>query len=204
MYSSVRSGHAHITHLGQVETAPAMALKLCDGYSERVSDTNSPLPPILVANLFPEISHQLIQLLRSLSLAEWQLPTMSSQRCVKDIVSHLLDGCLRRLSMHRDGYFTPDASGRQQAEETLTEFLNRLNSQWEIGARRISPQVLVDLLELSDRNLAESIHLRLRFFRLRGQEKKNHSTGWMSLATTPKNGTTHSRYLRPRIARARL
>lgn len=42
-----------------------------------MSDTVSQLPPIFVANLFSEISQRLIQLLRSLTLADWQLPTTS-------------------------------------------------------------------------------------------------------------------------------
>src|SRR5262245_2700644 len=67
------------------------------------------MPPILVAELFPAISRHLLELLRSLRTDEWQLPTISSQRTVKDIASHLLDGSLRRLSMQRDGHRPADA-----------------------------------------------------------------------------------------------
>jgi hypothetical protein len=35
---------------------------------------------------------------------EWHLQTVSSQRTVKDIASHLLDESLRRLSMQRNNY----------------------------------------------------------------------------------------------------
>lgn len=48
------------------------------------------MSPIFVTHLFPEISRNLIDLLRSLTLNEWQLPTVSSRRTVKDIASHLL------------------------------------------------------------------------------------------------------------------
>lgn len=113
------------------------------------------MPPILTAELFPELTGRLHELLRSLSVDEWSLPTSSSQRTVKDIVSHMLDGSLRRLSMQRDGYFSPEGSGQQRAGETLVEFLNRLNAEWEQGTRRLSPRVLVDLLASADRQLAE-------------------------------------------------
>ena len=74
-----------------------------------------PMPPILVADLFPEVSGRLVELLRSLSLEEWHLPTVSSRRTVKDIASHLLDGSFRRLSMQRDGYRPAD--GRNEGTD---------------------------------------------------------------------------------------
>ena len=40
------------------------------------------MPPIFVADLFPEITCRLLDLLRSLSREEWDLPTVSSQRTV--------------------------------------------------------------------------------------------------------------------------
>jgi hypothetical protein len=61
------------------------------------------MPPIFVADLFPEVSRRLVELLRSLCAEEWQKPTVSSRRTVKDIASRLLDGSLRRLSMQCDG-----------------------------------------------------------------------------------------------------
>ncbi len=64
-------------------------------------------PPILVAGLFREINGHLLALLRSLTADDWHRPTTSSQRNVKDIASHLLDGSVRRLSLMRDGYVRP-------------------------------------------------------------------------------------------------
>ncbi|MEQ8789940.1 MAG: maleylpyruvate isomerase N-terminal domain-containing protein [Pirellulaceae bacterium] len=113
------------------------------------------MPPILVADLFPEISQHLVALLRLLSEDDWRKSTTSSQRNVKDIASHLLDGSLRRLSMQRDGYFPPDGSSGPQVDELIMESLNRLNSTWESAARRLSPQVLVDLIEWADVQLAD-------------------------------------------------
>ncbi len=123
---------------------------------EPPSDQPTPtMPPILVADLFREISQHLITLLRSLTADEWHLPTSSSQRNIKDIASHLLDGSLRRLSMQRDGYFSPDDSSRMRSDETLLDFLNRLNSDWEKATRRLSPSVLLGLIEWADEQLAD-------------------------------------------------
>ena len=113
------------------------------------------MPPILVADLFPEVSLRLVALLRSLAPEEWHLPTVSSRRTVKDIASHLLDGSLRRLSMQRDGYRPADGRSQPRSDEPVTDFLNRLNDEWETGTRRLSPKVLVDLIEWADAQLAD-------------------------------------------------
>lgn len=113
------------------------------------------MPPILVADLFPEVSGRLVELLRSLSAEEWHLPTVSSRRTVKDIASHLLDGSLRRLSVQRDGYRPAEGHSQPRTDESLVEFLTRLNDEWEVGTRRLSPAVLVGLIGWADAQLAE-------------------------------------------------
>src|SRR5262245_24181888 len=105
-----------------------------------------PMPTILVADLLPEVTSRLVLMLPSLSPDEWQLPTVSSRRTVNDIVSHLLDGSLRRLSMQRDGYRLDDGRSQPRAGEPLVDFLNRLNDEWEVGTRCLSPKVLLDLI----------------------------------------------------------
>jgi hypothetical protein len=86
---------------------------------------------------------------------EWHAPTVSSRRTVKDVVSHLLDGSLRRLSAQRDGYSPPVGAGRPRPDEPLVAFLTRLNDEWEVGTRRLSPPVLIALTEWADAGLAE-------------------------------------------------
>ncbi|WP_010588243.1 maleylpyruvate isomerase N-terminal domain-containing protein [Schlesneria paludicola] len=112
------------------------------------------MTPIDVVGLFPEITLRLLELLRSLTSEEWQLPTVSSRRTVKDIASHLLDGSLRRLSMQRDGYYPADGNSQPRVGELLMEFLNRLNDEWEVATRRLSPTVLITLIEWADDGLA--------------------------------------------------
>jgi uncharacterized protein (TIGR03083 family) len=113
------------------------------------------MPPILVAELFPEISRRLVELLRSLAAEEWRRPTVSSRRTVKDIASHLLDGSLRRLAAQRDYYRSDDEQSRPRADEPLVAFLGRLNDEWQTATRRLSPKVLVDLVEWADARLAD-------------------------------------------------
>ena len=113
------------------------------------------MPPIVVAHLFRELAQELHLLLGSLSAAEWELPTSSSDRSVKDVASHLLDGSLRRLSMQRDGYIGKGPANQPGPEESLLEFLNRLNREWDVATRRLSPQVVVDLLDWSSGQVAD-------------------------------------------------
>jgi uncharacterized protein (TIGR03083 family) len=104
---------------------------------------------IRVIDLIPLIDARLIELLRSLTPNEWERPATPKWR-VKEIAGHLLDGNLRRLSMARDGYWGEPFSGN-----SLVDFLNQLNADWVRAMKRVSPQVLTWLLELSNRQVAD-------------------------------------------------
>src|SRR5215218_10219848 len=103
--------------------------------------------PILVSHLFRELHRHLLDLLGSLSPEDWHRPTVCSAWCVKDIASHLLDGDLRRLAAQRDGYAPPDAPTGFKSHEALVAYLHPLNADWTAATRRISPRILVRLLE---------------------------------------------------------
>jgi len=107
------------------------------------------------AHLFPEITGRLVELLRSLAPADWNRPTVSSRRTVHDVAAHLLDGSLRRLSLQRDAYRPADPRALPRSDERLVEYMNRLNDEWETASRRLSPRVLIDLVERADGELAE-------------------------------------------------
>lgn len=102
--------------------------------------------PILVLQLLPRLERKLFALLRSLTAQQWSLQALP-QWSIKDIVSHLLDGNLRRLSMARDGFWGEKFEGSSQAE--LVAFLNSLNADWVKACRRLSPVVLIQLLEFT-------------------------------------------------------
>jgi uncharacterized protein (TIGR03083 family) len=106
------------------------------------------LEPIVVTHLFAPLEDKLITLLKSLSPAEWKAPTVCRLWTVKDIAAHLLDTNLRRISMLRDRYFG-ESPGDISSYEALVQFLNQLNADWVKAARRLSPALIIDLMELS-------------------------------------------------------
>jgi len=95
--------------------------------------------PILVADLFAPLNDELVALLRGLDAAEWNAPTVAGSWTVKDIAAHLLDTSMRRLSGPvLDGTFEP----------------NRWNSEWVTAMRRVSPPVLIELIDRYGREAA--------------------------------------------------
>jgi hypothetical protein len=76
---------------------------------------------------------------------------------VRDVVAHLVDVSLRRLSFHRDRH-TPPAPGQPpRTEREFVAFINGLNGQWVDAVQRVSPRVLTDLYELGGAALADFV-----------------------------------------------
>jgi uncharacterized protein (TIGR03083 family) len=114
-----------------------------------------PVEPVYTADLFSEINSHLIQLLKSLSAEEWQQPTICDPWTVKDLAAHLLDTNIRRLSFQRDRLSRIPPDRPITSYEELVAFLNRLNQAWVEMAARFSPNVLIDFLDLTGRQLAD-------------------------------------------------
>ena len=113
------------------------------------------LTPIHTRELFPAIHAELIGLLRGLDERDWARPTIARSWRVRDVVAHLLDGDLRKLSGGRD---------RQQlAAQTVTSFtdivdlINEMNAGGVSYAARLSPRVMTDLLEITGRWVSEYV-----------------------------------------------
>jgi len=106
--------------------------------------------PVLTSHLFAPLNGELIALLRGLSPDEWSAPTVAGSWTVKDVAAHLLDTALRRLSIHRDGHVPPSTGSRN-----ISELVNGLNAEGVAFARRHSPRVLTDLLEVAGDQQAE-------------------------------------------------
>lgn len=104
--------------------------------------------PIPTLQLFPKMDELLLDFLRSLSPADWEKQTIVPLWTIKDIAAHLLDGNLRTLSMSRDGYFGEKPAPIESYGD-LVAYLNRLNADWVKAFKRVSPAVLIELLELS-------------------------------------------------------
>lgn len=115
------------------------------------------IEPIETLHLFPVLDELLIDLLKSLTEEEWNAPTVAKKWSVKDIASHLLDGNLRALSTSRDSFFGEKPENINSYSD-LVAFLNQLNMTWTNATKRLSPQVLTDLLETTGKQY--SAHLQ--------------------------------------------
>jgi uncharacterized protein (TIGR03083 family) len=112
--------------------------------------------PIETLPLFAELDLLLLELLRSLTSEDWQRPTLARLWTVKDVAAHLLDGNLRTLSMLRDGHFGEAPDDFSYAG--LVAYLNCLNADWVQAMRRLSPAVLIALLEQSGAEYTAHLH----------------------------------------------
>lgn len=115
----------------------------------------SALTPTDTRPLFRPVSSALVALLRSLSLAQWQAPTVAGKWVVRDIAAHLLDSTLRRLSFQRDRMPPPPPPRPIRSERDFVEFINQLNADWVSASARFSPRVLTDLLERASADVAD-------------------------------------------------
>jgi uncharacterized protein (TIGR03083 family) len=136
------------------------AFRSLPGLERQREDRCMPLQPSLpidTRQLFRPVSASLVALLRGLRPEEWACPTVAGQWVVRDVVAHLLDSTLRRLSFHRDGMVPPPPppSRTIAAERDFVDFINDLNAQWVGSARRLSPRVLTDLYERASGEAAD-------------------------------------------------
>lgn len=106
---------------------------------------------------FADLHERLMTLLRELEAEDWHRPTASARRNVKDIAAHLLDTAARRLAMERDGYFPPIPPPSLASDRDLVTFIDAMNAAGEIGTKRWSPRLLLDVLDLVGHELI--VHL---------------------------------------------
>ncbi|MFN3850782.1 MAG: maleylpyruvate isomerase N-terminal domain-containing protein [Spirosomataceae bacterium] len=112
------------------------------------------LEPLILVGLLPKIDQKLIELLKSLSDEDWQKQSIAPRWKVKDIAEHLLDGNIRTLSILRDGY-VGDPPQNINSYQDFVDYLNKLNADWVAGMKRISPKVLIELLEITGKEYCE-------------------------------------------------
>ncbi|MGH3673221.1 MAG: maleylpyruvate isomerase family mycothiol-dependent enzyme [Pseudonocardiaceae bacterium] len=92
--------------------------------------------------LFPREREELLELLGSLHPTDWSRATICPGWNVHDVVGHLLNDYLRRLSGSRDGF----AGAVFANDETLPSYLARINDEFVRATRQCSPKVMVELL----------------------------------------------------------
>lgn len=143
-----------------------------------------PIEPLFTAHLFATLDAKLIALLQSLSPADWQKQTIAPLWKVKDVAVHLLDGNIRGLSIARDGYFGEVPTDIQSYQD-LVAFLNGLNADWVKAMRRVSPAMLVHLLETTGKEYSDYLQTLAPFEQAifsvawAGEE---HSANWFHIA----------------------
>jgi uncharacterized protein (TIGR03083 family) len=103
-----------------------------------------PAPTVDVLELFAEERADLTALLRSLEAEQWNTPTACEGWNVHDIALHLLAVDLSVLSRLRDGY----EGARIDPSSDLVAALDEHNEAWVRAARRLSPRVTIELLDL--------------------------------------------------------
>jgi len=103
------------------------------------------LEPILCAHLLRRVDEKLIELLSSLTREEWDLQTTAPLWSVRDVAAHLLDTTLRKLSMARDSCYVEAV--HVGSPQDLISLVNRLNREGVTVYRRLSPRVLIDMME---------------------------------------------------------
>ncbi|MFD0539181.1 maleylpyruvate isomerase family mycothiol-dependent enzyme [Actinomadura luteofluorescens] len=100
-------------------------------------------PTVDVRPLFPRERRAMIDLISALSPAEWAMPTVCPGWDVHDVVGHVLNDYMRRLSGSRDGY----GGAIFADDETLPAYLARTNEEFVRASRQLSPQLMIELLD---------------------------------------------------------
>ena len=106
--------------------------------------------PIMVLDLFPQERKHLLELFSELTPEEWEKPTICPGWTVKDIGLHLLGDDIGYLSGARDHFSNPFFQNKDLlAWKNLVKNINDANELWVQATARISPKLLIDLLELT-------------------------------------------------------
>jgi uncharacterized protein (TIGR03083 family) len=163
-----------------------------------------PLGPIYTLDLFPEMQAQLLHLLSTLTPGEWAAPTACDDWSVKDIAAHMVADDLGVVSRGRDRHSGADwfdASSHQ----SLVASIDRQNDEWVRAMRRLSPQLICELLWMSGEQLFE------HFCAL-----DPHATGgpvswagpdpapvWLDIAREYTEGWAHQQQIRDAVAAVR-
>lgn len=107
--------------------------------------------PIHALDALDGVEAKLLDLLPTLSAADWDEPTIVAGWRVRHVTAHLLDTALRKLSIVRDGYVV-DGPASGSAEDVRT-FVDRINAHGVSLYGRLSPAVLISLMRTASRDL---------------------------------------------------
>jgi uncharacterized protein (TIGR03083 family) len=117
---------------------------VCPDRIVNVNSQPSGCGPILCSHLLRKVDERLIDLLRSLRADEWDLQTIAPRWVVRDVAAHLLDTVLRKLSLVRDSWFAENTN--PQSPQEVIALVNRLNQEGVTVYRRLSPNLLIQMM----------------------------------------------------------
>jgi uncharacterized protein (TIGR03083 family) len=109
--------------------------------------------------LFRTERSRLLDVLHSLGVRDWDRPSPCPGWSVLGLAAHLLGGDLTLLAGHRDGHCgIPAPEGLREQE--FIGWLDELQIKWVHAARRLSPRLVTDLLEWTDRQIVEMVSVQ--------------------------------------------
>lgn len=120
----------------------------------------TPAGIIDVRPLFAPLHQELLMVLRTLQADDWHRPTPAPRWSVGDVVAHLTDTAIRRLSADRDGHHPPPPTRELRTMADITAHINQLNAEWVAAGRRLSPRLAIELLDVAGRQLAGFLETR--------------------------------------------
>ena len=155
-----------------------------------------------ILDVFSELNKELIVLLENLSKEDWEKETCLKNRNVKDLASHILDTSLRRLAIQRDNYVSENPE--INSYEDLVDFIQKLNREWILATKRLSPEIIISLLKNSENELVELLKTlnpyEKAFFPV-NWAGENESENWFDIAREYTEKWHHQMQLREAVGR---
>ena len=165
----------------------------------------NPVEPIQTIELFPPLSRELIKLLKSLIKEEWSRPTVCTGWSVKDVAAHLLGGSLGRLS--KGEVHSSQAEKNELSFEELVRLIDQENEEWVKAARRISPSLLIEFLDITDK----ALNMYFKSLPMGGSARtpvswagETESSNWMDVAREYTEKWLHQQHIREAVGRPLL
>lgn len=167
-----------------------------------------PLTPVDTLQLFPGERAALLALLAELAPEDWRAETICPGWSVKDIAGHLLGDDLGQLSGGRDDYAYPSfATGLDISTLSgLIAAIDRQNALWVETMRRLSPRVLMELLQASG-TLTEAYFASLDLAALGGPVDwagPGPAPVWLDVAREYTERWVHQQHIRDAVGRPGL
>ena len=151
-----------------------------------------------VLSVFPTLNKELIYLLKSLKPSDWDKKTVCSDWTIRDIAIHLLDTNIRKLSTGRDGHSY--LKNKQFATyEELIIHLNQLNADYINAMRRVSTNILIEMIEKYQHELLNYFDELDPFDMTISPDSwagKEHSENWFDIAREYSERWLHQQQIR--------